>query len=219
VRVSAKGTAGDRDYHFSHGLYGNSIRHHLAEISDFISTHAAEVVLIDFNHFYDMHADDHTTLLDIIQEVFINKLCPRMSIGDVTLNRLISASHQVVVFYHHDAVTSFPLLWPGHMIPSPWPNVTSSRELIQKLDDNYGKGKPRDMFHVTQGILTPSTGHVVAHSARSLKTTLCSRAASAFVDWLRTKSPGDATGVNVCLMDFVEMSDFIPTVINLNKTK
>lgn len=52
------------------------VRAGLEQISSFLSTHAREVVFLDFNHFYGMQNLHHEKLVTMLKEVFGEKLCP-----------------------------------------------------------------------------------------------------------------------------------------------
>jgi len=57
------------------------------------------------------------------------------------------------------------------------------------------------------------------HLSRCFMSNYCScflhRALPAMMQWVRTQTPGES-GVNIITADFVELGDFISTVIKLN---
>ncbi|VEL20473.1 unnamed protein product [Protopolystoma xenopodis] len=56
---------------FVHGLYANSIRTDLNEIKMFLQSHPREIVLLDFNHFYDMDSSHAEKFYNLLQQVII----------------------------------------------------------------------------------------------------------------------------------------------------
>ena len=210
VRVGAKSNSDE--LHSVHGLYGSKVHAYLEEINVFLDEHPKEIVLLDFNHFYDANDNSHSRLKRNIFDTFGSKLCPFVELDQLSLCFMWECNLQVIVFYHCNHGNE-PQLWPGTAIRSLWPNVKTVDELLD--EDTLKRNEHMDKFQVTQGVLTPDTQFVVFHIGATLKNSLCVQAAEPFVRWLKTKKP-DRYGVNICMIDFVEMADYISTVINLN---
>jgi len=142
-----------------------------------------------------------------------------MDVSSVTLQMLWENGLQLIVFYHHQSplVEEHFQLWPGSLLAAPWHNKTSVTELLDAvargIEDRCNRYSA--FFHVTQGILTPDNGCIMSNFAGSLKSSMCSKLAGPFVDWIRRQRAGIA-GVNIVTMDFVEMAEFVPSVIRLN---
>lgn len=58
----------------------------LEQISSFVSSHAREVVFLDFNHFYGVQNLHHEKLVAMLKEVFGDKLCPVVFAQEVLSN-------------------------------------------------------------------------------------------------------------------------------------
>lgn len=54
-----------------------------------------QVVFLDFNHHYAMGAEHHVYLMNMLQEVFGDKLCHNCTVEAVTLDYLWDKKHQV----------------------------------------------------------------------------------------------------------------------------
>lgn len=213
LRISSK--PGKEDLYFIHMLYGLSVEDGLKQINRYLDDHPREVVLLDLNHFYNVTEDQHNALITAFVEIFGEKVCPRQDIKDVTLGRLWANRQQVLIFYHDPIVKEFEYFWCGKSIPAPWANTESVDKLIAFLSEHYNAGRPADSFHVTQGILTPSTAYVTTHLGGSLRTDMSEKAAVPLTTWLKDKHAGPK-GINVCTMDFVQWASFVPLVIKLN---
>ena len=213
LRVSSK--PGTGDLHFLHALYGDKIEDSLAEINEFLNQHSKEIVLLDFNHFYMVSEKEHEQLVGKIGEIFGGKLCAFCDPAEVTLQNLWDQGKQVLVFYHSQIVHRYPQLWPGEAIPSPWGNTVSQPTLLQFLEKNFQRGRQANQFYVAQGVLTPDTKYVIEHLRSSLKSQLATKVAPPFVDWIKTKDAG-ISGINICIMDYVEMVEYVDAVIQLN---
>lgn len=215
LRISSKPNT--EDVYLIHGLFSYKLESILEDINKFLESHPKEVILLDFNHFYDMTEFQHKQCMSMILEYLGYKMCPLLDMDSITLDTLWDSNLQTVVFYHSPLVKENHQFWPGRLIPSPWPNVCDSSNMVDFLEKKYQQGRNKGSFYVTQGILTPDTKFILKHVTGSLKSTMCEKAAAPFVTWLKTKTAGQ-NGINVCLMDFVEFDEYIPCVIGLNNT-
>lgn len=202
--------------HFLHSLYGMSVETGLNEIKLFMEQHPREIILLDFNHFYEMDAHNHEILIDLITEKFGAKLCPHLDMDSVTLEMMWESGLQVIVLYQNQVVRDNMMFWPNMSIIAPWANTTSAHDLITFLEQSYKANRSPSQFHVVQGILTPGAGTIMAHLNSSLHNVFADKVAPRVVMWLKDKCAG-LQGINICFIDFVEKADFIPTVLSLNK--
>ncbi|KAK3101616.1 hypothetical protein FSP39_004891 [Pinctada imbricata] len=208
------------DLYFVHGLYGQRVSDGLRDIERFLHLHPQEIILLDFNHFYNMTPDDHTILLNEIKDIFGAKLAeynPYLSLWKLTLEHFWRTPQRLIIFYHNPMWNSVNFTWPSELIPSPWANVSSTSSLVQFHEHNYFGHTRSDngAFYVWQGVLTPSTATVAGHLFSSVKDRLAHKATRAFLSWLGDKVPSHI-GINICISDFVEDEDFTTEVILLN---
>ncbi|XP_053562921.1 PI-PLC X domain-containing protein 2 [Bombina bombina] len=215
LRVSSKPEEAGRDIYFIHGLYGIKVWDGLTEINQFLTCHSKEVVLLDFNHFYAMEHEHHIYLVNMLQEVFGDKLCKADCVENITLQYLWEKEYQVLIFYHYNIWNEYTFLWPGNKMPAPWANTTNVHKLIQFLETTLGERSKRGTFHVSQAILTPRVKTIVRGFKSGLKNTLVHRNLPMILNWVKAQKPG-AVGVNIITSDFVELVDFAETVIGLN---
>lgn len=221
LRVCIK--PGTTDILFIHGLYGDEVISQLREINAFMDENPGEFIFLDFNHFYNMVPASHQQLLGAIRNIFGDKLLDTQSYAmssffTLTLENIWTTSKRLMVFYHEDrAIASNVHVWPRYAVRSPWPNTNRATVLYSFLETNYTEHRRPNsgQFCVWQGILTPTTKNIISNVTGSLKNSVAPSAMNTFLNWVRNKRPG-AQGINICLADFVEMLDFIPTVINLN---
>jgi len=54
-----------------HGFYGAPVDDCLDSLRTFLDEHSREIVLLDFNHFYDMDSDAHERLIKALTDRFI----------------------------------------------------------------------------------------------------------------------------------------------------
>lgn len=87
--------------YFIHGLYGMTVEDGVNEIMSFLRNHKKEVVMLDFNHFYEMSHEQHLQLLKTLAEIIGDMLCLYIGTESLTLNILWEQGVQVVVIYHH----------------------------------------------------------------------------------------------------------------------
>ncbi|KAK2521185.1 Plcxd3 [Columba guinea] len=215
LRISTKPRDPDNELYFAHGLFSAKVKEGLEEINAFLTDHPKEVVFLDFNHFYGMQKYHHEKLVQMLKDTYGNKMCPAIFAHEVSLQYLWEKEHQVLVFYHSPVALEVPFLWPGQMMPAPWANTTDPEKLIQFLQASITERRKKGSFFISQVVLTPKASTVVKGVASGLRETITERALPAMMQWVRTQKPGES-GVNIITADFVELGDFISTVIKLN---
>ncbi|XP_072024994.1 PI-PLC X domain-containing protein 3-like [Amphiura filiformis] len=217
LRVSAR--AHTSDLFFVHGLFGNTVESGLRDINEWLDAHPKEVVLVDFNHFYDMNAEDHQILVLQIQQIFDDKVCPLMDIDKSALNVLWDNKWQVIVFYcHEDTTIDKAQLWPSNCIKSIWPNTTEASKMVDILETYLTRGRPNDKFYVSQGVLTSNGTFILQHIDSSLKNDCAPEAMKNLLLFLKNKSIGPK-GINIVIADFIELDDFVSKVLALNPSE
>ena len=83
------------DLYLVHSLYAQDVPTFLNNVRDFLMDHPKEVVLLDFNHFYEMTQEQHEQLLDTIGSILGDKLWPRGTIDNTTLANMWAGEKQV----------------------------------------------------------------------------------------------------------------------------
>ena len=215
LRISSKKNS--EEYFCVHGLYGSKIENILQDVNNFLEAHPKEIVLLDFNHFYEMTEFNHKQLMSQILEVLGYKMCPFLDAGSISLNTMWENNLQIIVFYHHLSAQSNMQFWSGDMVPSPWPNTMKPTTLIKYLDECYSTVRPKcKSFFVYQGILTPTANFIISHLNKSLRTLLASIVCKPYTQWIQSKKAGK-NGINICIMDFVEWAGYIDQVLKLNQ--
>ena len=206
-----------QELYFVHGLFGNTVESGLREIEEWLQAHPKEVILIDFNHFFNMTAEDHQILSVQILQIFGDKVCPMTDMEKCALNVLWDNQWQVIVLHCHEPVTiDNPKLWPRDChIASPWPNTTEPTKMVNILEAQMTRGRPLGKFYVSQGILTPTGTTILQHIGRNLKDVLAPVAMKNLLFFLKDKTVGPR-GVNIVIADFVELEEFVSKVLALN---
>nr|KAI8735566.1 PI-PLC X domain-containing protein 3-like [Biomphalaria glabrata] len=198
-----------------HQLYGSKVTDLTDAVDKYLKAHPHEVVLIDFNHFYCFEAEHHIQLATLLLSVFGTKICPNCDLQSLTLRRMWEDKKQVIIFYQSPEVEMFPEFFLSDTIISPWPN-TPDKELCkqylnQKLTQKHKK------FVVCQGVLTPTLATIMAGLFGSLEN-WTKPWITDFTTWIRVSDPCQHH-LNIVITDFVHNSEFIQTVIDLNKCK
>lgn len=225
IRVATKSDASDQ-FFCVHSLYGLSVDECLESVATYLGLeeHRREIVILDFNHFYEVSDDAHELLFKKIRESFGSKLCPFNPNDDVSLKFMWDKGYQLIVFYNPEQgdresnVTIPDFLWPADHIQSPWPNTVDIGQLIDTLETNYKEGRPTEKgnFYVTQGILTPDAKFIITHLCSTIKETLGQTAVGPFLSFLNRDKAIGPQGLNICIMDCVELSGFINDVVGIN---
>uniref|UniRef100_A0A8C5LRF7 Phosphatidylinositol specific phospholipase C X domain containing 3 n=1 Tax=Leptobrachium leishanense TaxID=445787 RepID=A0A8C5LRF7_9ANUR len=172
LRISTKPRDPDNELYFAHGLFSAKVNEGLKEINTFLSSHSKEVVFLDFNHFYGMQKYHHENLVQMLKDIFGNKMCPAIFAQEVSLHYLWERNYQVLVFYHSPVALEVPFLWPGQMMPAPWANTTDTEKLIQFLQSSITERRRKGTFFISQVVLTPKASTVVKGVTSGLRETI-----------------------------------------------
>lgn len=202
---------------FLHGLYGAAIEQPLQEIADWLLSHSGEVVIIDFQHFYEFDDHLHKILIRIIDNIFKDKLCPVFpSFSHISLQWLALEKYQVFAIYRNSAAMNQTNLWFSNLWSTPWANTVNPRYLIKFLNEKLESRNQRTGF-VSQCLLTPDTMYVARHVFGNLEKNLGNVCRDITLPWINEKKPGNG-GLNVVISDFVSYNDFLfsKTVIQRN---
>ncbi|KAL3853635.1 hypothetical protein ACJMK2_017165 [Sinanodonta woodiana] len=183
------------DLYLVHGFYAEKVETSLKEIYKFLESHPKEVVLLDFNHFYGFTDETHQQCISLIKGILEDKMS--------------------VVFYQNKIVQDHLQFWPVCSIQSLWANTSRVDKLIDCLDNVYNEGRPEGIFYCWQGVLTPDLPYVIMHFMGSIKDNLAMKANPSFCEWLKGKRVGKR-GINICLTDYVHITNFVPQIISMN---
>ncbi|GAB1602315.1 PI-PLC X domain-containing protein 3-like [Argonauta hians] len=203
----------DDELQFVHGLFGPKIECCMNEINSFLDEHPKEVVILDFNHFYNVNFENHEKLLSMLHNIFGKKMCPHIGASNLTLSIAWEDNLQVVICYNHDVATKNQLFWPA--VKHFWANTDNLSKLMDELEKLNRKGRCCECFFNWQGILTPTFNTILQHLDGSLKTVLSEKATAAVNNWVCDKSPS-SKGLNIISVDFIELDNFVQTVIRMN---
>ncbi|CAD6940747.1 unnamed protein product, partial [Tilletia controversa] len=137
VQASKNVFTGNYSHNIVHSLFSVSIDDVLAQVDTFLSESGKEneVVLLDFNHFFNYDAAAHADLASRIKTQLNNKLAPASLTANVTLDQLWKSSGRVVTFYSDNtSVTQNDFLWSPKIISSPWPDMRTATDVLNFLD-------------------------------------------------------------------------------------
>jgi len=66
----------DTNFYTVHGLYGDTVMKALVNIKVFLMSHSKEIIVLDFQHFYNFSEVDHNRLSIVLKSLFLNMICP-----------------------------------------------------------------------------------------------------------------------------------------------
>ena len=210
----------DKKIRVIHGLFGCTIEEVLDEVNQFLAKYPKEIVILHFQHFYNMDQAAHETLADTLDASFSNILRAPGSQGpNVTLQEMWENQKKVIVIYNETGVVhAHSHFWPPHYIHSPWPNTDDTNQLLEILkEQSEASSVSENTFQVTQAVLTPTIKTISRHVTCTLKDVLASECNRQVTEWLKTLRGTTSHKFNIIIADFVELSGFIPTVISLDR--
>lgn len=211
--------AEDKHIRVLHGLYGWTIDQVLEEVNRFVAKYPKEIVILDFNHFYNMNPAAHERLADTLLASFSEIFrAPGEDGPNVTLQEMWGNEEKIIILYHDYAVVdAYPCFWPPHLICSPWPNTADRKLLMEFLSKQCAATSfSEDAFQVMQAVLTPQTSTILQNMTSTLKDVCAMKCNCHFTGWLKALCGTKCHKFNIIIADFVEFGDFIPTVISFN---
>lgn len=193
-------------------------------LDKFLNEHPKEIVILDFQHFYDFQPEHHQKLIGFIRHLFRTRMFERShhesNLSHLTLSLGFDNKKQMVIIYRNNASSSNGF-FHSYDFPTPWPNATKIVNLKEFLDKRLEHRSPYQGF-VTQCILTPDARFIVPRFYSSLRKKCAKKVDSEMTDWIKEQIPGtwddDQPRPNVFLADFVDIrnNNFTRTVIDLN---
>lgn len=202
-------------YRILHGLYGPEIHDILKETRAFTTNHPGEVVILDFQHFFDCSDADHKAIIGLIRSAFGSKLIEKKQANNLTLAHLKTIDQSVMIIYRNAAVmaSDHDFLWPGSFCPNPWANTMNVGTLFQFLDRALDARSKTSLF-VTQAILTPQIKTVLKKPFGSLfeVTKVCNHR---LPKWLETQAA--KLEPNIIMTDFVANTQISSTIVKINE--
>ncbi|CBY18873.1 unnamed protein product [Oikopleura dioica] len=153
------------DLYNAHSLYGPSTEYEMMQIWNFIRENPGELVIINFNHFYDMDQKHYDWLEQHLSDLYGDKICsiPEKPLSTFSFNDIKSTGCAVIILYGSSIRPDFA--WnKGSFLTDPWLNKQDKDSLFSGLDSNLEKGRPQDQFYGSQALLTAGKDFIV-HSS------------------------------------------------------
>lgn len=202
------------ELYVAHGLYGGTLYPYLVEVNVFLTKNPGEVVVLDFQHFYEFSVEDHHSLIAALESIYGSKLSQRVrDIRSLSLETMKENGEQVVVIYRCNIARDSPLVWPSGVWPTPWPDKLKVSDLVDYLNAEL-HGRNGSVGLVTQCLLTVDTAYVIKHPFSNLKK-LASLTNRKILPWIECQQPGPS-GINTVICDFIHSFDFVKTIVQLN---
>jgi hypothetical protein len=225
-----------------HGMYSDKLDDVIQEISDFVISHPKEIVILDFQKFYEVGNDKHCLLITQLLDTFGDLIVPEPSVDKMnyTVGELWDEGKQVIILYRKDFVSldctnnnQIGLLWKGDFIRSPWPdkdNVTDLKDYLQnKINEGLNKtkeidGNEYDIFYGLQGIIFPEMPGSIDEGFEFIKDAF----KKFHVDkWNKNSlTPGSYTSwvwndwysepINIIMTDYFHLTGLVDAAIEIN---
>lgn len=206
------------EYYVCHGMYSAKVDDVISAVRAFTNQHPKEIVILDFNHLYEMpNPSAHAPLVAKLMAAFGNKLAPNTLPPTTSVGELWSKGYQVIALYADaDAVSQSPGLWPQSAISSPWPNTKDLSMLHADLD-RYRSNRPSDQLFVLQGVLTPDGGLIgkgLLPGHPGSNQALAAEVTPSVVRWVRSWPNSQ---VNIVIVDwFTADPNYVDAIVGLN---
>lgn len=100
LRFSVARLAGQKQFHFVHGLFAQEVQKPFFEILTFLNKHPKEFVIFDCQHFYEFDFDDYNNLSQEMRTIFGNRIYGPLdgSLEQLTLDMAERLNKQVKMY-------------------------------------------------------------------------------------------------------------------------
>lgn len=216
-----------------HSIISDVLDDILKEIKNFTEKHSKEILIVDFQHFYDLDEADHKYLVEMIQQLFGDKLIPNTFSLTDSIQTIWDNNWSIFVFYGNRSIANkHEFLWSHSSLKSAWMDQANIKGLFRKLDSHIKHRKqvidgnekdniPYDkIFHVAQGIVTPDASMIASPPLLGKYSTLLKLGKITtphVIDWV-TKDWKDLD-LNVVIVDHYHTTNFVEEMLKLNITK
>uniref|UniRef100_A0A0N5AVE4 PLCXc domain-containing protein n=1 Tax=Syphacia muris TaxID=451379 RepID=A0A0N5AVE4_9BILA len=200
-----------------HALYGRTLEHILREMQDFLNTHPKEIIILDFNHFYNFDNDSSAEFLKMLEMIFgLDSFCPKCEGYEVSLEFMWKNRYQIIVISSNlFCFEGASWIWRPDTITSPYPNVNRLDLLFKALEEALEHRKfSSNGFFVTQAILTARIRDVCLHPFSSLEETFARKCTQQTISWISNYVKPSFFNIIIC--DFIEVGNYCEAVIALN---
>jgi hypothetical protein len=210
-------------YYMCHSMFSAPVDDLISAVSAFIRQNPKEIVILDFNHLYEMpDLDSNNALVEKLIAAFGNKMAPNSLTAMSTLNDFWAGGYQVVTLYAFDkTVQQYPQIWSQSQITSPWPNTTDVTQLKGDLLTNL-TGRSTTQLFVLQGILTPNGDMITKGlnpigSAPGSIESLAQQVTPQVVSWVQSWANQN---LNIVIVDwFTVVPNYADSLIQINLSK
>ena len=193
-----------------HGLHGEEVFNIFTAIQEFLEQNQEEIVILHFQHYFDVTFDDHMQILQNLLDKFGSKLIEK-SVPNLVINELQKAGKQVLVLYTGPS-GDFNFPWPQSFCRNPWANTMDVTKLFKFLTKNMAR-RPLNCLYVSQSILTPNTTTILTKPFSTLfkATKPCNNALPRWID-----ETGKHLHPNIIMTDFVTDTQLPNIIVSLN---
>ena len=151
-------------YYTCHGVYCAEMSGVMREICTFLTNHPKEIVILDFNHLYEMDGH-HVDFLKMVFGILGDKAAsPKTTSAVSKVSEFWNRKKQAMIIYHasSDVWKDEPSLanrvYHNGYIHSPWPEANDTALLRSKLEgyvNSRHEDAHKNQLFVLQGMLTP----------------------------------------------------------------
>jgi Jacalin-like lectin domain/Phosphatidylinositol-specific phospholipase C, X domain len=205
-----------------HGMYSDYLDNIIAAVGDFSAAHDQEIIVLHFQHFYDMDDALHGKLIALMRSKFGSALISRHHGVKTKLKDLAQAKQRIAVIYCNDKIKDaqvYPDFWTGDMIDSPWGNKDDLADLKDYLNGVVA-APAEDKLFVLQGVLTPNatliTKGLAPFTSGSLSA-LASRVSPQVLNWVQNDWRDKR--LNILMIDWAEYVPMVEVAKNILVTR
>lgn len=219
VRVARDG----KDFYMCHSMKSANVDKLLDAVARFVHDNPEEIILLDFNHLYNMEGPKKDP--DAYQVALCEKI--KAKLGDriagpnlhphSKVSEFWTTNRTVIVMYDDYQMASRYGFWNQGTIDSPWLNTQDEAVLLKGLTSNLSnRDANTKTLYVSQGMLTPDINMLKHHPFSSLKK-VAKKVTPAVTSWIDVNKDKK---INIVIVDWFQLSkNYVDTIVEINKSR
>ncbi|MFS2035623.1 hypothetical protein ACEN8I_16495 [Polaromonas sp. CT11-55] len=198
-----------------HALYSGAITDAIDQISFFLGYFKREIVILDFQAFWDVTDDQHDQLAKYLKDRLGPLLADRSRPDQTRIQDLWGKKRQVILLYNPGGggkriLDKEPLFWDRSVyLHSPWANTNQIGTLMAFLDKEVGQASREKLF-VMQGVLTPQTLDYPDQKSLAYYASKYNETIIGWAEAWRARAP------NIVMVDWCQYGFLMPAIIRMN---
>ncbi|WP_157949901.1 phosphatidylinositol-specific phospholipase C domain-containing protein [Vallitalea okinawensis] len=215
----------ETDLRTMHGIYGEGMDTIVDEVSQFINQNTQEIVILDFQHFYEMTDTSYQYLVNQLTSTFSEQLISLTELKSSTLEELWNSDKHIVILFTENEgsgayIDNELILSRQSSLINTYNSDNLDITAFSSLLDEYLNTAEDELLFVLQGVRTPAFDIGAILDGMTLYE-LSEETNPVVLNWLEDnydKTGNKGGGNNIIMLDYMDYKT-IEKIINFNIAK